>query len=455
MTTTPTPAAEPGSETDAMEQAPSTLDVLRHLIDEFVSERCAEIMEAAMWDSTADSGPAQRRLDEMLRTVVAQPAPQGERAPEPAGYPDDRPLKQRLEALAIGPRLFDFERKTVRDAAQAVAAAQPASQAAPIDMVLFCPACGMQHIDAAETHGLDVGETRADAPAEWSNPPHRSHLCHGCGHTWRPADVPTNGVQAVKTCGQNDSPIAQPASQASAGAVPDGWRLVPVRPTRKMLKAGDTNQMGYGTELGASYVRHQWASMLDAAPVAPSAASQPTPEQTATLDRVADNARELGLDYGDDAPTEQTAAAPVQAGPSDDEIDRVVAQAMDDVAAARQMHALELNPDITQHHTLRRAIVRKALARYGSQPADAGRDAWVPLLLGRKADPMPATHTEVDLTLSTGAVVPGSWLGPDIGWDWVDTDDTADAEANVVAWRPRPAPYKRAAIAADATKPQP
>src|SRR5574340_600312 len=23
----------------------------------------------------------------------------------------------------------------------------------------------------------------------WDNPPHRSHLCHGCGHIWRPADV--------------------------------------------------------------------------------------------------------------------------------------------------------------------------------------------------------------------------------------------------------------------------
>ena len=74
----------------------------------------------------------------------------------------------------------------------------------PIDMVLYCPACGMQHIDAPE---------RAwDAPAHargefWTNPPHRSHLCHDCGHIWRPADVPTNGVAAVKTKGKNDSPI--------------------------------------------------------------------------------------------------------------------------------------------------------------------------------------------------------------------------------------------------------
>lgn len=62
----------------------------------------------------------------------------------------------------------------------------------PIDMVLHCPRCNKQHIDVPND--------------SWTNPPHRSHLCHGCGFIWRPADVPTNGVQAVKTKGQNDSP---------------------------------------------------------------------------------------------------------------------------------------------------------------------------------------------------------------------------------------------------------
>ena len=57
----------------------------------------------------------------------------------------------------------------------------------PLDMVLHCPACGHQHVDAL-------------------SPPHRSHLCAACGHIWRPADVPTNGVASVKTQGQNDSP---------------------------------------------------------------------------------------------------------------------------------------------------------------------------------------------------------------------------------------------------------
>jgi hypothetical protein len=70
-------------------------------------------------------------------------------------------------------------------------APQPAT--APIDMLLWCPQCGEQHIDAPDERAPD-----------WTNPPHKSHLCHGCSHIWRPADVPTNGVQSIKTKGQKD-----------------------------------------------------------------------------------------------------------------------------------------------------------------------------------------------------------------------------------------------------------
>jgi len=78
----------------------------------------------------------------------------------------------------------------------------------PIDMVLFCPACGTQHIDAAESHEADENEPQRPGGL-WNNPPHKTHLCHSCGHKWRPADVPTNGVAAVKTRGANDNPIVQ------------------------------------------------------------------------------------------------------------------------------------------------------------------------------------------------------------------------------------------------------
>jgi NTP pyrophosphatase (non-canonical NTP hydrolase) len=78
-------------------------------------------------------------------------------------------------------------------------------QSKPIDMVLFCPKCGLQHIDAPGGEHREVrgGELVVE---EWTNPPHRSHLCARCKHIWRPADVPTNGVFAIATRGGADSP---------------------------------------------------------------------------------------------------------------------------------------------------------------------------------------------------------------------------------------------------------
>lgn len=95
-------------------------------------------------------------------------------------------------------------------------AAHDAEQA-PIDMVLHCPKCGKQHIDEPEEHW----DRRF--LYSWGNPPHRSHLCHGCGHIWRPADVPTNGVEAVKTKGKADSPIAAPVEQAAQAVPSEVW----------------------------------------------------------------------------------------------------------------------------------------------------------------------------------------------------------------------------------------
>ena len=88
----------------------------------------------------------------------------------------------------------------------------------PIDMVLYCPKCHEQHIDAPEpsiTAG-DAAMFGGDWPDRWTNPPHRSHLCHGCGHVWRPADVPTNGVAAIKTKGKNDSPLVRDEERTRA-----------------------------------------------------------------------------------------------------------------------------------------------------------------------------------------------------------------------------------------------
>lgn len=89
----------------------------------------------------------------------------------------------------------EYEKDSRKDAEQ--------PEAPPLDMVLHCPRCHLQHIDAPE-------------PANgWDNPPHRSHLCHCCGCIWRPADVPTNGVASVsRGSGDTWQPgVEQPATE--------------------------------------------------------------------------------------------------------------------------------------------------------------------------------------------------------------------------------------------------
>jgi hypothetical protein len=81
---------------------------------------------------------------------------------------------------------------------------------APIPMLLFCPACGLQHIDAPEAAREGV--------KAWDNPPHRSHKCRACEAVWRPADVPTVGVASIQTSGQADNWDSS-AHTVAAGAV--------------------------------------------------------------------------------------------------------------------------------------------------------------------------------------------------------------------------------------------
>lgn len=83
--------------------------------------------------------------------------------------------------------------------------------ALPIDMILHCPKCHLQHVDAPDATrkcmwcGATVGEdddcprpaTTCDHVVPWTNPPHHKHLCAGCGHLWTPANINTNGVQEL------------------------------------------------------------------------------------------------------------------------------------------------------------------------------------------------------------------------------------------------------------------
>ena len=85
----------------------------------------------------------------------------------------------------------------------------PATQVAPINMVLHCPKCGLQHIDAAEPpitvleDILRANPLAMPAPQRW-----------------------TNGVHAVTTKGKADSPIAPGAApQPAAQQEPVAWLL--------------------------------------------------------------------------------------------------------------------------------------------------------------------------------------------------------------------------------------
>lgn len=79
----------------------------------------------------------------------------------------------------------------------------------PIPMLMFCPQCGLQHVDAPS------------AAREWENPPHRSHECQGCGHVWRHADVHTTGVLEIATRGIRDgSPFPRRARRRYKHACP-------------------------------------------------------------------------------------------------------------------------------------------------------------------------------------------------------------------------------------------
>ena len=51
--------------------------------------------------------------------------------------------------------------------------------AAPIPLYLTCPKCCARHVD----EGI------------WATKVHHTHSCQKCGLTWRPAIVPTVGVQ--------------------------------------------------------------------------------------------------------------------------------------------------------------------------------------------------------------------------------------------------------------------
>jgi hypothetical protein len=79
-----------------------------------------------------------------------------------------------------------------------------------IPMILHCPKCHLQHIDAPDERTPD-----------WTNPPHKSHLCHGCGCIWRPCNQPTEGVEKIATRGKSDTWPEDGAGQTVTSNYPE------------------------------------------------------------------------------------------------------------------------------------------------------------------------------------------------------------------------------------------
>lgn len=111
--------------------------------------------------------------------------------PSPLPMPGQGVRDMRTLALLVSAFRSDVARLESELAAERgkVAEMRPST---PVPMVLHCPRCGWQHID------------RPNPKREWDNPPHRSHECQSCFLVWRPADVPTTGVESVTTVGSRD-----------------------------------------------------------------------------------------------------------------------------------------------------------------------------------------------------------------------------------------------------------
>ena len=159
----------------------------------------------------------------------------------------------------------------------------------PIPMILHCPACGLQHIDKADPD--DHAHAAPDgSESRWTNPPHRSHLCHGCGHIWRPADVCTVGVERIETKGRNDSP-AVIASGCVLVKLDDGklWSFL-----RSVLSQGGCIWADYQKSSSELYSARLDAAAAERATELRAMLAAADPREQA-LDRMAENAQELGL----------------------------------------------------------------------------------------------------------------------------------------------------------------
>lgn len=167
---------------------------------------------AAEWDSISEPCPvdATRDLVEVVQPILPDCMLIPNTVNPCAGYQQLRANADRL--TEHNNWLVRETNRSARERRVATSEALSAPYGQPIPMILFCPACDMQHIDAEEPHdenckslgSWDSGIPDCDCN-RWTNPPHRSHRCASCGEIWRPADVATVGVREIETKGNSDA----------------------------------------------------------------------------------------------------------------------------------------------------------------------------------------------------------------------------------------------------------
>lgn len=99
-----------------------------------------------------------------------------DRADDMTGCPE---FGSSYELSMIKPQYAALSQEVEQLRRQADTASRAAGFTVPVPMYLTCPKCGARHVDAGE----------------FATKPHHTHSCQECGLTWRPAVVPTVGVQ--------------------------------------------------------------------------------------------------------------------------------------------------------------------------------------------------------------------------------------------------------------------
>jgi len=97
---------------------------------------------------------------------------------------EDVVLYAALGTLALGVAVY-FGARAIAEFVSSIFESEPIvppSDGSPLKLALQCPVCRLDHVDAP-------------SPEDgWTNPPHKIHLCAGCGHLWRPFPFPTEGI---------------------------------------------------------------------------------------------------------------------------------------------------------------------------------------------------------------------------------------------------------------------